>query len=559
MIRPRVDRPAALVLASVAAALVLLPAGLTSPGFPLALGPDQQTHLAAAISLTVDGDLRCGPEDLDRLFQAFPYSGDLELIMRPVDDGGPPSFAADPLFTLVGSPIAGFVGLGGVLALVAALFVTSIVLVVDPSRSRDTDDPGSGLGLGPALAFFSISAAFVYALRVHPATLHAALVAAACAARFGPSGPPWRANASGLCLGLAVVPVPILLPLTPALLLGRPDRRIAWIGSFVTGVATALGLAALLGMAPFADGPAATYTFTSPYDHAALDAPAAPVETPGEPDVATPLAPLRALGLALVERRTGLLPYIPFAAVLWIAWLADRQRRRSALAFGLLASVAAIAWTPALASDDPGGASFADPRLVVLYPAFAFLVTGTASIRRRLLLTSVGTLLGVLTLGPAMVSLLGPAMAWGSPQGHTRGLLARLPLATEHIGRGGELEPFPLVDADGPRLWLPRYAAEKRGDEIWILGGQTAELYLDAAAEAPDAWVLQMRSLAADNHVRIGFGNDVRTLDFAGELPGDARGVDGSTRRTVEPGAGRALRTDGGSRRLWPLRVKTSA
>lgn len=570
-------RPAILHALSVAAALVLLPLGLGQPGLPMSLGPDQATHLGAAASLALDGDLRCTAKDVDRLFQTLPYGGSLRLALRP-EATTAPIFAADPLFTLLAAPAVALFGVGGGLATAALAFVTAIVLVaglgfgLGRRRARPASLDDERVGLAFALAFLFASAAFVYAFRLHPATLHAALVAAAFALRCRGGA---CVVASGLALGSVVVPVPGLLPLAAGLVVRdqRPDggNRLRWIGGFLAGLAVALGLAALVAAPPFtAPGPtgddAVLVSLDTPLDsldEAIESARLGDVDpSPGEPELPPWIAAPRTVGKALVERRSGLLPYFPFVLPILAAAFFDRRsgrRRRLVDGLAIAGAVLAIAFLDPVGADDPGGASFADPRFVALYPAFAFLLVappGARSRGRRSLVLATGVVLGTLALGPAFVSVLGPAMAWGGPQGHTRGLLAHLPLAVEHLGRGGEYVPHEV--GPGLRLWLPRHAATTRGDEVWVLGGTRSRLYLDLDAERldPDAIVLQLRSLAAENAVRVALGDTVHVLRFAGEPPGALDGVDGSTRRTFELVSGYSTRSgDTGSRRVVSLVV----
>ncbi|MEO1370515.1 MAG: hypothetical protein AAFX50_25315, partial [Acidobacteriota bacterium] len=233
---------------------------------------------------------------------------------------------------------------------------------------------------------------------------------------------------------------------------------------------------------------------------------------------------------ATVERRRGALPYFPLVILGLLGALAALARRdgRPLEAWrGLLAAGLAVdLWLRAGAADTgPGGGLLADPTQAALYPLFFLLAPRLPKAPTRLLVYAAATLL----LGSALVSSLGPSAAYGDPQAHTRGgILSRLPLALGHVGRAGvyraqELGGDPTLDA---RLWWPRYGGETHGDELWLLGGERLELFLDTARPIDGATLWRLRNLAPDNVVRLRFPGLSERLAFPQELPPGGQGAD---------------------------------
>ncbi|MEM6796871.1 MAG: hypothetical protein AAF725_23055, partial [Acidobacteriota bacterium] len=75
--------PAGLAVLSVI--LFLLPLAAHSPGQPAVLKADEPAYYLSALSLIRDGDLRAETQDLERLFEEYPYFGVQNVIVSSDD------------------------------------------------------------------------------------------------------------------------------------------------------------------------------------------------------------------------------------------------------------------------------------------------------------------------------------------------------------------------------------------------------------------------------------------------------------------------------------------
>ncbi|MCG8454833.1 MAG: hypothetical protein MI919_01020, partial [Holophagales bacterium] len=297
----------------------------------------------------------------------------------------------------------------------------------------------------------------------------------------------------------------------------------------------------------------------SPWSAPWLEEGAAPEpyrEALGEPLRGPIAGPLARIGLALVERRVGFVPYFPVALlVLALAW---RGRRRWSVADRtMLAALAFLVLAQPWIADRNAGELLSNPGLVALYPLFFLLPRERPG---RIALPAAAAVAMVL-LGPAWISALGPAMAFGDAQGHTRSpLLSRLPLDLGHVGRGDGYRPRDLgrVSADpraSPvRLWIPDHSAEVHGDEVWLLGGTRTELFLEAGAPlGPTRW--RARNLAPGNRAKLELAGETARFHW----PSDLGPAGDSTAAHFELGEGALVETRHGPRHVWRLRVETRA
>ncbi|MCP3957508.1 MAG: hypothetical protein GY719_06615, partial [bacterium] len=63
------------------------------------------------------------------------------------------------------------------------------------------------------------------------------------------------------------------------------------------------------------------------------------------------------------------------------------------------------------------------------------------------------------------------------------------------------------------RLWAPADQSEAIGSDLWTLGGESAELWIESRAELPPL-VFNLRNLAPDNRIRVRLGAAEEARDF---------------------------------------------
>ena len=539
--------------------LVLLPLGLEKPGLPIQIRADEPTYLAMAASIAFDGDLRCEAQDVDRVFAQFPYSRPPTFHLQSTDGwSSVPFFDREPLYAWVAALPFRFFGANGMVAL-NALFFFAILAFTANRRRKD----GSSWGPGPlfAFAFLGLSAAFVQVFWLGSALFYAFLVVTAtrlseAAKEPHTSAPVAQSLGSGVFLGSAAFGLPWLALLTPACL---PRRQAApWLIGGVLGWILALSAGWMLGApGPFTATEARSFTVASPYESPWLEEDLGPVEPRsvlGERRAQGALEAASDLIYSLIERRSGFLPYFPAGLVLLALLIVHRRRRlttfgsdRIWLAAGIGAAILIQPW---VRSSEVGAGDFGNPSLVVVAPALLFLFRRPPAPTATLATVA----LGVLILGPALVSCLGPAVAYAGLQSHTRAtVLSRLPLDLSFVATEGDYRSLPAGGPEelGLQLWAPSNLTELRGDEVWLLGNTTVQLFLTADQPLDDA-IFQVRNLASFNRVRVRFAGERRTLNFQ-----DVPDTGSATRLSFQrKGQKRII----GDRDIWvyPLTVDTS-
>ena len=562
------SRPVRLAFVCLAGFLILLPLSLKKPGLPMRLTGDEATVLAMATSLVHDRDLRCDRADLERLFAEFPFT-EVDLEFASDDDWASARFAGPVIYPLVAAPFVALWGANGPLALNAALFLLALVCGGHHLRRAG---PG-GVALLFALGFFLFSAAFVYLFRIQPQILTMAAVAAAMVlgwdgARGGLTGR--RYGFSGAALGVAVLHEPALALLTVPLLVGpyltrdarrSPRRTVAWLAAFgLTVIAGVLLSIALTGNAwpDHLDYPenAARFTVDNPlelpwHDPDRLVA-GREAETAGARRSIVDL--FEDSSMLLWGRRSGVLPYFPLILPILLAFGVGSRGRRRHREWLLLATVSVLGVLLLIAEPVSRGLhqnQVANPHMVAIYPAFLFLVP---HLRRAWVVASYG--LGALVLGPLISTSLGIVVPGAGIHAHTRNLpLSLLPFEYPALGRAPGLHRLELHgagDAGPAYLWAPADQAQVRGEELWLLGGESVELWLESRAEVPSA-VFMLRNLAAGNRVsmRMAGQKEARDLD---QVP--ATGL--SFRLEFEPRKpDKTRRDDGGWIHYYRLRIKT--
>ncbi len=533
---------------ALAAFFLLLPFSLAKPGLPMTLGPGEAMPLAMAQSLIHDLDLRCETLDLERLFADYAFGGPIPLTLSSGDGWTSATFTGPLPYPLLAAPLVALFGANGMFLLNAMLALFCLRLCL----RRVTEVMGRGTSQVFAFGFFLLSATFLFAFRMRPEMLLTAAILGGYSLlwpRAGDGGSPGlsRALGGGALLGLAVAQGtlwtwPALLLLLELLLSRRPRAAIgAALGLLLSaGLFVGLGLALGLGELPGAaahgtEGPS-VWTAESP--NALPFGPELP--PPQLPDApATPQLSARTLGLFLVGRHGGLLPYFPFLLiVLWLFVRGPKSPRRWRLALGLsllFLGIGLLPWEGGLVGN---------PHLAPLYPLALFLVPVALPGP-----TLVGFGLGALFLGMAWMTPFGSPVPYTTAPSHTRNPpLALLPLESHVLP---SLPDYLSLEAGhDSRLWFHAADAQVVGDELWILGGQKAELWLEAGSEIDEA-VFQVRDLAPQNRVRIGLGEARQVLEFPAPPPrGERREL------RLAPGLSRLRSAEG--RPLHRLEIETT-
>ncbi len=162
------NRTVSLALACLSVALLVLPLTHRKPGTPATLKADEPGYYLAALSLAKDGDLRCEPRDLARLFQEYPY-GPVRNLILATDDGWNTVYYGKPyLFSFLAAPFAGIWGANGLvlfnsLLLVAMIWMTTLYL------ARYNADWLAALF---ATGFFLMSTTYTYVYWLQPELLN---------------------------------------------------------------------------------------------------------------------------------------------------------------------------------------------------------------------------------------------------------------------------------------------------------------------------------------------------------------------------------------------------
>ncbi|MEM6795093.1 MAG: hypothetical protein AAF725_14035, partial [Acidobacteriota bacterium] len=540
-------RPGWQVFLAVGVFLLATALTLGKPGLPSALRADEAAYLLAATSLLEDGDLRIDAPDVERLFLRFPYTEPIHLPIR-FEEQGEASPDRPLLYPLLIAPALAAFGSNGPLALNVLLFLGAAALIARPLG-------GGGRSALLGLWILGLSAAFPYVYWIHPAVLWLALGVAAVAASSGP----WTASAGGLAAALLTGQIPAFALLLPALLWRSIEERrwTTWLAGAALGAALTLGIAAGLEGRSRAATPGpqerAVVPLETPDDFAQID-----LLRRGDP--AAKLAPAAVGTLpnrfgpeilaALIERRTGLLAYFPLVLLALAAVIFDARSRPHwhwLLLAGAFGGIVLLTWRPL---PGVGGELLGDPGKAALYPAFWLLV--------RRLPQAPATLgavaLAACTLGTAVVSALGPSVAYGSRQSYTRGgLIRHLPLSIGHVGAAGVYREIALggdreLDA---RLWWPEYATKNRGDAVWLLGNERVELFLETArpVEGPTSW--RLHNYAPSNVVKVALGDFHQRFAFPDEIPPAGQGA------MMQADLGRATRveTPRGARYVYRLSI----
>lgn len=614
--RPGFLRGEHLALVVIAAALVLIPAGIDQPGLPNMPRGDEATYRLMIESWRVDGDLAVTDHDLPRLFEAFPFA---EPSVMLATDGESLRYAPRALYALVAAPASILLGPAGPLSLNGLLLAWCLFLgwrhltraapetVAGAARDGGTRTPGALL---VSAVFVLLSPLFAYAYYSQPELLATALVWTSLYLAWHLGRKPLRVLARAFAAGTMAALATCLQPLTlvvavPICVRALRARRLA-LPAIVAGLAFGLALTA------FADrlgGLPMTWPWTSHESttHASRDdtstpAPARfearilnPLQRPLVPEPATepaPSAPFRrAAGAILWGRHAGFFAYFPLALLAlglaslgvierssWGARLLDklpkilrqagprrpqpmpeRVDRLSSSAL-LVAFALAVVWAGIVLARGHGGSL--DPlgkpvSMLLLMPGNRFLAPLYPLF--FFLLRRPVPLLPTMIAGTWTVAILGAILI--TPFG--------MPVAgysPQAHTRGWALRSLPLElewlpalpdyvsqpVIDGT-LWMRIDETYPTDDTIGTLGGIATELWLEATAPI-DNLHLSLRNLAIENEVRLRFGQSEDLLAFADTPPrGERRPLH------LRPGPPtKTLQTRGEEHLYYALQVETT-
>ncbi len=597
------SRSSALALLCLASFLILLPLSLKKPGLPMRLYGDEATYLSMAASLAADGDLICDHRDLDRLFAEFPFAE--ERLELDSDDGWADGWAgsrfARPLiYPLLAAPFVALWGANGAITLNAGLFV--LALAVAWLRLRRLSSDGVALLFG--IGFFLFSTAFVYLFRVQPQIMVMAAVTIAMVLGWSGSGSGPRVCPgnrrwwfSGAALGVAILQQAALVVLAVPLLAGLSRQRWRAGLSWLAGCAVTLALGTLLSIAltgrawpdHLRRGAAtAEYSFDNPQvaglrtsspEPGRLEAndagqaaghSEATEYTEAEYTEAeyTEATGTRRSAMHLIEdacfflwgRRTGILPYFPLILPIFVAFAAGSRRcRQDWLLLATLASLGVLQVIFEPTARALHEAQVGNAHMVGVYPALLLLIK---RLRGWVIVAAFG--LGPLVLGPLISSSLGVVVPGAGLHFHTRNApLSLLPFEYPALSRASgfsRVELYGLGDALSHRpgdysaasLSAPSDQAEARGDELWLLGGESVELWLWSRSLLPSA-VFSLRNLAPGNRISMRMAGEKSERLFE-DVP--EQGI--VFRLELNPrGAHKTRRDDQGPIYYYRLRIET--
>lgn len=551
------SRTATLALLSLSLFLLISPLAVGRPGLPMTFKSDEPAYYLMAQSLARDADLEVDTEDLGRAFREFPYRPVNNLILM-TDDGWRTVLYGKPyLYSLFAAPFVLLAGVKGMLffnmlLLVAMVWMGTLYLARH-------NPPGTAALF--AAGFFLVSTAFAYVFWLHPEVFGMAAVAACLFLGLRPPGPGEArrrtllvAALSGAALALAVYHKPVvaavgLAPLYAYLRSRRWGEGGAWLGGAGASLGAAVILAVLLTghPTPYLGVERQGVTVCDPEVMPVTAETAATakegVERPTAgawswifevPDVDPGLL-LENLTYFLVGRHTGLVPYLPFAVLAVILFLA--HGRRSRVRWLLLASLAAVAlfFLVFIPANWQGGGGFVGNRYFVnVYPAFLFLATRIAP----RWLPAAGYAAGGVFLGGILLAPYGAPVPEPTLQAHVRGApFGLLPLELSLR----EVPGYHELSLDGLRILARRDVVLPRGGGLWLHGGAEVELLAFAAEPLPEPFHFRVRSPAPGNRVRLRVGKAEE--DFAlgpGTSSGPGRNValapEGPTRWAHRPG-----------------------
>ncbi len=533
-------QPASLALACLAVFLLLLPLTLESPGLPVILKADAAAFYLSALSLVQDGDLVCEDTDVRRLFREYPASENLLLMGR----GGehPVYFGVPIVYPVVAAPFAALFGARGLILLNAALFLAMIWMGATYLRRYN----GDSLALFFAASFFFLSTGFLYVFWPQAEVLLMACVMASFfwldrgTGGFEPSTgtgsrrlvPYVAGSAAALAVASYSKPMLVVLALPALYFLAVTRAWKALVAYILSGLLSAL---ALMGAANALTGE--PWPYFAPRLATHLDSPVRFMERKVENRLERRVAPggrdarrgsadqqirraVAKLQVTMVEiardaapeflvgRHGGFLVYMPFAALAVFYFVSGG--RRSVFRWLLLASaiLSAILFVTIVRGNWLGGGGFVGNRYyTAVYPCFLFLV--------RKIRPPGGIVIGFAAAAVFLGPLIFTSRSAPSHQIHVRNRpFPHLPIewSLERTLPGSQ-----RVSRNGVIFRGRRDDFVARGDEIWIAGARTVEMFL-LSAEPERDFIFDLRNLAPDNEIEVCLQSRCRTTIF-GDVP----------------------------------------
>lgn len=545
------QRPAAVALVCLSLVFLAFPLTLVKPGLPPNLKADEPAYYLMALSLARDGDLQVGLEDVERSLREFPYARISNLILLS-DDGWRSAFYGKPyVYSLFAAPLAGPFGANGILLFNALLLVAMIWMGYLYLQRWNPPWLAALFSTG----FFVLSAGYAYVFWIQPEIFNMASVTAALFFAFhrassrtpggyGRAWWPWALS------GAALMPAVYAKPMVAAValpLLWIPVRRGWWgrAGAWVAGAALSLGLVA--GVSAALTGTPTPYLGVERQGVTICEQGVLPWETPepGEVSTAAERSPTGGawswmfripdvdwrelganLGYFLWGRHTGLLLYMPFAALAVVLFAVHGVR--SARRWLLLGSLAVVAlfFLVFIPFNWQGGGGFVGNRYFVnVYPGFLFLVTRIAP---RALVPA-GYAVGGAFLGSILLTPFGAPVPEPTLQFHTRNApFGLFPLELTLV----ELPGYHHVPVGRYRFLGRKDQVLPRGETLWLQGADRIELWMIGREPLPGAALFQVRSLAGETRVRLEMAGAGETVELG---PGPRGGP--SARIRLEPEA----------------------
>lgn len=533
-----------LALACLALFLVVFTLAVGKPGLPMTFKADEPAYYLMAQSLAHDRDLQCDVGDLGRLFDEYPYLATFNLILM-TDDGWQTTFFGKPyIYSLVAAPLVGVFGANGMVAL-NMLLLMAMIWMGSTYLSRFNSAPLAAIF---SVGFFLLSTAFAYVFWLHPEIFNMAGVMGCLYFALHPVDPPefvsgrcralrrWlarpgaRASLSAALLALAAYNKPMLAAVALGPLvswaIGRQWRNIVIFAATGLVIVTMVG-----GLSVALTGHPSAYLGVERMGVPVFDPSQMPVQPVRRPPAAEEqttnswywllrvpdinVSELRLnLGYFLWGRHTGLLPYLPFAALSLLLFLFHRGK--TAVRWSILISLVGVAaffliWIP---FNWHGGGGFVGNRYFVnVYPAFLFLVTSISPTWLMGLTYAVGGLF----LGPILFTPFGAPVPEPTLQAHVRNPPFRL-LPLELTFRR-KLPGYDGTVVSG--LWIQgrRDVFKAKDDGLWIHGATPVELWVYSSEKLDGGFTLWVMSLAPDNEVRLKFAGTTQSVVFTAEPP----------------------------------------
>lgn len=481
-------------------AMVLITAVAASwrSGAPAGLRADEGAFLGAALSLAHDGDVVIERTDLRRVFEETPFTGPTRLRIAVDAEAGLARWAPrDPIYAAVAALPARILGRAGIFGF-GALCLAGTIAILAAHRRRNLRD-ATAAPLATAFVLLGGLGPLLFRVQPEPWT---ALLAAAVAAL--PVRTALGASASGLALGLAVVPSPWLGPLAllPAARLARDGRRAAFA---LIGLSAGL----LLAFAAFRATSGGAETLWVEIDHplvaggAALSATELAenfrVEEPPSDGFPAPFA-------LVLGAHAGWLPYFPMAAlalVLFVLPISDRPRPRwTAVALGL--SAGTILFLVGGIGLPPGTWDhLGDPRFAPLAPLFVLLLPRM----RAAVLVPATWLVGAVVAGPILFTSLGSPVPDLPVHGHLGSFpWTRLPVEPQLLPR---LPHWSSRELPEGRLWYPRERLRIEGDSLAVQRPGRTEVWLESTTTPADLQIEIGGSLTEPVPITVGTAGEV--------------------------------------------------